>query len=160
MPSKLNNLQIAQENLKLDKVTVENCFYRKGTAEGGEVNLRYKEIDIGWDKLDNQIIFRLDVGCMVASGDFKSDVIEDDEFFAVVEATYSTSYILIDSEISDECIEEFADRNVILHVWPFFRELVYSSLQKMNVEPQSIQIIAPHKVVKKVNGQRQVNEDT
>ncbi len=57
---------------------------------------------------------------------------KDNEVLATIEAKYVAIYSC-DSKLSDEALEEFAMRNSIIHVWPYWREFLSSQSSKMGL---------------------------
>ena len=48
-----------------------------------------------------------------------------------IDAKYVAEYALL-SELEQECLDEFALHNASYHVWPYWREFILSSCQRMN----------------------------
>jgi preprotein translocase subunit SecB len=55
---------------------------------------------------------------------------DQNEFLAQIEAVYISEY-LITKKISQESIDEFALKNSSFHVWPYWREFLSSTCQRM-----------------------------
>lgn len=46
-------------------------------------------------------------------------------------------------EVSSELIQLFADRNLQLHSWPFFREFLQNTLTRMGIPPITLPLLPP-----------------
>lgn len=46
-------------------------------------------------------------------------------------------------EVSSEMIELFADRNLQLHSWPFFREFLQNTVTRMGIPPITLPLLPP-----------------
>ncbi len=51
---------------------------------------------------------------------------------AVINAQFVAEYAITDS-ISDECIDEFAVKNAIFHVWPYWREYLSRQCERLRL---------------------------
>lgn len=62
------------------------------------------------------------------------------KLFVVIQAVFIAAYH-IGQQPSDEVLNAFLERNVRLNTWPFFRELAYSSLTRMNLPPLVLPVL-------------------
>ncbi|WOG27802.1 hypothetical protein [Endozoicomonas sp. 8E] len=60
---------------------------------------------------------------------------------ALIEATFVAEYKVADVELSEEAIKEFALRNVMFNVWPYWQEYLTSTCSRMEL-PKS-ELLAP-----------------
>lgn len=62
----------------------------------------------------------------------KSDSGENSSVQAYVEANFVAEYKM-KNDLGQECIDEFALRNVSYHIWPYWRELLMSQCVRMHL---------------------------
>lgn len=57
-----------------------------------------------------------------------------------IEATYDAIYKVADKTIklTENCLKSFGEKNVPFNVWPFWREHVYSTMQRMHLQAISL----------------------
>jgi hypothetical protein len=62
------------------------------------------------------------------------------EYLAQIEAKYRAIYRLKDKELAkdNEALDAFAQRNIKIHVWPFWREFAMTQSQRMNLPKLAI----------------------
>lgn len=51
---------------------------------------------------------------------------------AIIEAEFVVEYLML-KELNSECLNEFALKNASFHVWPYWRELVSSQCERMQM---------------------------
>lgn len=61
-----------------------------------------------------------------------------------VAAEFSADYLLKE-ECDSACLEEFGDKNVIFHVWPYWREYVHSVFMRAGLPPVEIPFFIANK---------------
>lgn len=71
---------------------------------------------------------------------------KEPEIKAFIEAEFVAEYLVIE-ELSQECIDEFAKKNAIYHVWPYWRELLNSQEVRLRLPVTSLPMVqlAHHK---------------
>lgn len=68
---------------------------------------------------------------------------------AEIAAEFVSEYKLVNRDLSKAAIEEFGNYNTMLHVWPYWRELIQSMCARMRLAP----IVLPmYRLPKKVAG--------
>jgi len=77
---------------------------------------------------------------------------KDDKFLVQIEAKFEAIY-LSDKELKKDCIQEFGDRNVQIHVWPYWREYVQSTCMRMGINPIPVPLFA-------ISNQKNNNKDS
>lgn len=70
---------------------------------------------------------------------------EEEDIFAQIEADFEVVY-LSSEELDDKCIEVFGKKNVQYHVWPYWREFVQSSCQRLGIALITIPLYKPKSI--------------
>ncbi|HHJ19985.1 MAG TPA: hypothetical protein ENJ84_09235 [Gammaproteobacteria bacterium] len=84
--------------------------------------------------------YRYETGLrMFEAGSSKSDNKEDNAETSLplveIETKFSAVYLLVDENISEEALDEFAKHNVGLNAWPYWREYAAATLSRMRLPP-------------------------
>lgn len=82
------------------------------------------------------------VGMRLLDKNKEVDDIKDEDALAQIEANFEAIY-LSDTELDNDCINEFGNNNVQFHVWPFWREFVQNSCMRMGVDPIPVPFYSP-----------------
>lgn len=127
----------------------KSLTYRIGRAIENPFNI-YSAEQTG---SDSAVIYRFTVGMACKVFDESAAKIEamEPDFEKVssiceIHAVYDVDYAVSDSngeedEFDEKFLEDFAQKNVPYHVWPFFREHLHSTLSKMQIQPITIQML-------------------
>lgn len=93
----------------------------------------------------NLYVFICTIG--VAAANVDKNIEDDDfEFDIKLMATFEVVY-QSDIELEKESLAAFCDKHVSYHVWPFWREFVFSSCRKAGInEPIPIPLLSIHKM--------------
>ena len=90
-----------------------------------------ERIDITDDEEDTFSIlrFHVDLGARLIN----KNALGEDEQKVLIEATFVSEYLLDRTELSEEAITEFALKNVMFNVWPYWREYLTNTFDRMNL---------------------------
>lgn len=121
-------------DLELESLYAERCLFEvKGRMPANPMSIHLRETpqvrDITEDRVVIEHTYRLEIK---EKGQKK--------LFVLITATFVAAY-LTHRQPSDEVLKRFLDRNVRLNTWPFFRELAYSSLTRMNLPPLVLPVL-------------------
>lgn len=135
-----NNLQKAIDSLKINDVFLKSSrtFLAKGFEPKFEKELKLRGKHLVLDSYimevkthDEEIVklFRvgLDLGIVWCLPQ------EPEPACALIEATYISEYIM-EQDVDDSALGEFASKNASYHVWPYWREFVANQCNRMNLE--------------------------
>lgn len=78
----------------------------------------------------------------VSDEDMENEDLPTDKVLGEITALYSVLYELV-SEINEEALIEFGNRNAPFHLWPFWREFLQSSSGKMHLPPVVLPLFMP-----------------
>lgn len=70
--------------------------------------------------------------------------LEKEDLLLEIVATYTVDYTM-KQELSEDALEEFGRINVGYHVWPFWRELLQSTCNRIGITPISLPFYRPPK---------------
>ncbi len=59
----------------------------------------------------------------------------DSAVLVEIAAVFSAVYLMIDPDVDDAALDEFARHNVGYHVWPYWREYAAGTLSRMRLPP-------------------------
>ena len=131
-----NNLQKAIENLTFSDIFINSISCDHLTSDPGLSNFdnlaiklkhQVSKSTVLQDNYHNDRAIRIfiDVGAIWVDK-------ESEEVFSKVEATYVLQYEL-KAPLETDCIDEFALKNASYHVWPYWREFLSSTCDRMNL---------------------------
>lgn len=81
----------------------------------------------------NLLRFHIEFGARFVSSDMEEQEADQLTQKALIEATFVAEYELKDENLVEEAIQEFALKNVSFQVWPYWREFLTSTCERMNL---------------------------
>lgn len=81
---------------------------------------------------DDESLFRVFVDVGVRWVDKEIDEPDEVDPVFIIEARYVAEYLMKES-LSEECLKEFAKKNVSYHVWPYWREYLSTQCERMRL---------------------------
>jgi hypothetical protein len=142
-----SNLQRAIENLNFSDIFIHNISCAHLSSDPGLSNFdsltiklkhQVSKSTVLQDNHHNDRAIRIfiDLGAIWVDKESK-------EVFSKIEVTYVLQYDL-KSPLEKDCIDEFALKNASYHVWPYWREFLSSTCDRMNLP----KLILPAKQLK------------
>lgn len=137
-------LQEAIDNLSINDVYLLNSQ----SSVSPEFNAKYDDlselsIQVKFDQPQTQIMEFSDgnkilrIICGYGCRRTKDEEGQESVQAAVIEASFVAEYRM-KKDISDECIAEFAKKNVNHHVWPFWREFLMSQIERLRLPRMTV----------------------
>ncbi|TMM46085.1 preprotein translocase subunit SecB [Colwellia ponticola] len=136
-------LKEAMDNLKIRDIYVKNLLANTSenfepkyfenfdslTQQSKHLVSKSSVMVIDGPNVESERIFRVHV----EFGIRWAEIIEaEEEQKAVIEAEFVVEY-LIENDLDDDCLNEFALKNASFHVWPYWRELVSAQCERMQM---------------------------
>lgn len=136
-----SKLQKAIENLKIADLYVRDLVskchddFDPKYADMNDVAIQTKHMVTKSDVVQNDdgdTLFRVfvEVGVKWVNEGEQEQI--DVDYLAWIEAAFVAEYDII-GQLDDECLGEFALKNVSYHVWPYWRELLTSQCDRMRL---------------------------
>ena len=131
-PKKYNDLikNIEILDIKLRQLSCKNSDDIFDMEESNKIKITIKSKVESIEKLENLLIFKKSFTLI---GKSKNKTLLNIK--AVYEIVYAKN-----KEISEEYIDAFANLNVPVNVWPFFRELCYSLTSRIGIQPLTLPV--------------------
>lgn len=152
-------LKEAQSKLALTNIYLKNSIIdvhediHPNTKGIGDVHVLKKMFVEGCegyessDDINSSIyLFKVSFGFIYSKN---KNIESEDDILTKIEATYIAQYISEETLLEDELINTFGKHNVPYHVWPYWREYLQSTLQRMELPTHTLPMLMPAQVKKK-----------
>lgn len=143
-------LNAAKKALNVQQITMAESSFKlhKGHTYEDLQKIRFQSFNFtkGMDVYDlsdgsNSVIYQYSVGFRaILNSDEMADPPLDESAMDIlyeVQAIFEASYVYTD-DLAEDCLEEFGLSNVGYHVWPFWREYIQSTANRMGVIPPAL----------------------